>query len=184
MDSVSIREGWLIYEIHLAVGSSLSDIPQTKGNKWGTNPIPGQFPYSRTFKNGVQKHVLDGINISRYNKSENLYIAAHAVVKMKSPSIIEAPYGGTKIYDYGQGLDYNGNKVITLRSNPENGLYYETGMSEQNFYSLGFGDIDMNTGWIIIEFGYPIINGKGYDIDVLYLPDKLRGSRMQESLWI
>lgn len=64
-------------------------------------------------------------------------------------------------------MDYNGNNVITLRSNPENGQYYETGMNEQNFYSLGFNNIDMDTGWIIIEFGHPITNGKGYDIEVI-----------------
>lgn len=167
LDADAIKNGWLIYEIHFAIGDDLSDIPQTKGNKWGTNPIPGQFPYKRYFQNGVKKDVLEGIDVSRYQNSKDLYIAAHAVVKKTNSKTIKAPYSGTRIYDYEQGLDYNGDPVITLRSNPENGLYYETGMSEENFYSLGFSGVDMDSGWIIIEFEYPITNGKGDDLEVI-----------------
>src|SRR5512132_1874856 len=36
---------WCMTETHLAVASSLSDIPQANGN-----PIPGQFPYKKSFK--------------------------------------------------------------------------------------------------------------------------------------
>jgi hypothetical protein len=166
LDSKAISDGWRIYEINLAVGSKLYDIPQSKG-WWGANPIPAYFPYKRYFKEGVLKYVLNGIDISRFKYSTDLYISAHSVIKKSNNKIVKAPYGGSRVYDYNQGLDYNGDRVITVRSNPENGLHYETGMSEQNFFTLGFGNIDMNTGWIIIEFDYPIINGKGYDLEVI-----------------
>lgn len=34
--------GWLLNEVHLFVGESLDDMPQTNNG----NPIPGQFPYT------------------------------------------------------------------------------------------------------------------------------------------
>lgn len=166
LDEAATKEGWRIYEINLAVGDKLSDISKARGNH-GWNHGLGRFPYSRSFRNGVQKYVLDQISISSYRYSKDLYISANAVVKMTNNNVVKAPYGGTKVYDYNQGLDYNGDKVITERSNPENGLYYETSMNQKNFYSLGFGNIDMKTGWIIIEFGNPIINGCGDDIEVI-----------------
>src|SRR6185503_601658 len=38
-------EPWCLTETHLAVGSTLGDIPQRNGN-----PVPGQFPYKNEHK--------------------------------------------------------------------------------------------------------------------------------------
>lgn len=73
-----ITEGeWKLYATQLAIGSSLTDLPQNRNG----NPIPGHFQY---------KHCeLDGVTSDRYeiplsslsmNPGGELYIAAHAVI--------------------------------------------------------------------------------------------------------
>ncbi len=54
LDEESLAEGWLIYETHLAIATELDGIPQTRANRWGTNPIPGQFPYGDDELDGVE----------------------------------------------------------------------------------------------------------------------------------
>lgn len=83
----------------------------------------------------------------------------------QSVVLATAPYGGSRVVSYNQGLRYNGEPVIETRSNPNAVLTYEEGKDEANFYSLGFRLYQ--DGWIIIEFQYPIQNGPGNDISVV-----------------
>jgi len=77
----ALEDGWLIYETHWAVGKNLSDIPQTRGNRWGTNPIPGLFPYGGEKLEGVEyyEECIDFPN--DWIWCDELYIAAHAVIE-------------------------------------------------------------------------------------------------------
>jgi hypothetical protein len=70
---------------------------------------------------------------------------------------------GTSPFDAGhqQGLQRNGAPVSPARSIPSQALYYESGQNEHNFFSLGF------TGWFIVGFNYPIVNGPGPDVKVI-----------------
>ncbi len=66
----------------------------------------------------------------------------------------------SNVVAYEQGLQYNGQPVKAVRSVPEQGLKFEAGNNESNFFSLGFG------GWIVVEFDYPIFNGTGTDLKI------------------
>ena len=76
--------GWVLKETHLAMATSLDDIPQTKKG----NLIPGQFPYSTQHDPPVTEftykipldHWLPGLN------GTLLCIAAHAVVSLQDGS--------------------------------------------------------------------------------------------------
>lgn len=77
--------GWRLTETHLAVASSVAGLPQTKTG----NPIPGAFPYSRIYENGV---TTDAFCIDRpagWTTGSKLYIAAHAVVNKPAVSHTE-----------------------------------------------------------------------------------------------
>jgi hypothetical protein len=81
LNESALEAGWLIYETHLAIGTTKDDIPQTKGNKWGTNPIPGKFPYGECFRDGVVCwSVCFLLHDLGFVPGDTLYIAAHAVV--------------------------------------------------------------------------------------------------------
>lgn len=72
---------WYLAEAHLAVATSLSDIPKTKTG----NPIPGLFPYKaeglmdRSVKFTIDLTEVFGLTCPESNETA-LYIAAHAVV--------------------------------------------------------------------------------------------------------
>src|SRR5512142_1245673 len=66
--------GWPISETHLAVASSLNDIPQANGN-----PIPSQFPYSGNHNPAVTT-VTYTIPMSAIGAGSTVYVAANAVV--------------------------------------------------------------------------------------------------------
>jgi hypothetical protein len=166
---------WVITETHLYVGKNLS--PTT---------APGQFPYddddatSVTDTEVTYEILLDDIDSysMELNKKGNptgkmvadgtpgvvpcndTYIAAHAVVQ-KTTVITAAPYYASTVVDVSQGLRKDGTPVLPARSTPEQGLAFETGQNESNFFSLGFG------GWIIVEFDCPISNGEGNDVQVI-----------------
>ena len=80
LNDEAIAEGWLLTETHLAVATSLDDIPQTKKG----NPIPGQFPYGDDDLGGVefyyQKCILFSDIGSEVVCDSEIIIAAHAVV--------------------------------------------------------------------------------------------------------
>jgi hypothetical protein len=81
-DSV-LAAGWRLTETHLAIATSANGIPQTKTG----NPIPGQFPYSRSYDPGVSsdKYCIDW----SCAPGANIIIAAHAVVNKPSTSHLE-----------------------------------------------------------------------------------------------
>ncbi|MFY1111498.1 MAG: hypothetical protein AB3K77_07455 [Methanosarcinaceae archaeon] len=149
-------EDWCLTETHLHVATPGEEIPTTsKGN-----PIPGQFEYSMehdcvdsyTYKVDLSE---EGANIG-----DDLEIATHAVV-IKTEVITEAPYYASTVIDYNQGLKKDGTAVLAARSVPEQGLVYETGQEESNFFSLGLG------GNITVEFECPIRNGEGNDLKII-----------------
>jgi len=82
LDEDALEEGWLIYETHLAIATEKEGIPQTPENRWGTNPIPGLFPYGDDELDGVEYHneciLFEDVD---FGICDEVYIAAHAVVK-------------------------------------------------------------------------------------------------------
>lgn len=164
-DEDAIDEGWLITEVHVAVGATPEDIPQKNGN-----PIPGKFPINEEIDPGVTETEWFCLDYD-WEIGVPLRIAAHAVVA-QSECIInaEAPYGGSRVVEAVQGLRYDYTPVKAERSVPENALVYETGHSENYFYSLGFMEDREGypeTSWIVIEFDNPITNGEGNDLTVI-----------------
>ena len=87
-------EPWCMTETHLAVASSLDEIPQSNGN-----PVPGNFPYKNTHK--CVTSFLYTIPLS--NDACELYIAAHAVVKRP----------GSNETAWGNGVDFPGSNWAT-----------------------------------------------------------------------
>jgi len=155
-------DGWEMTETHLAVECSLEEIPQTQPNKKGKgggNPIPGHFEYSTEYDPAVTEYT-EIISLSELGCGNELFIAAHAVVQ-KVTVITPTPYYASSVFSSDQGTRKDGTPVRVGRSVPEQGLAYETGKDEQNFFSLGFG------GWIIVEFDCPIINGEGDDVRII-----------------
>jgi len=78
-DAVAIIEGWVITEVHVAVGDEPGDIPQKKGN-----PTPGKFPINESLDPGVFEtdwYCLD----YDWTEGESLIIAAHA--KLERPEL-------------------------------------------------------------------------------------------------
>ncbi|MDW7669012.1 MAG: hypothetical protein SCJ93_09325 [Bacillota bacterium] len=165
IDEEAIDEGWLITEVHAAVGATPYDIPQKNGN-----PIPGQFPINEKIDPGVLETEWFCLDYD-WKIGVPLRIAAHAVVA-QSECIInaEAPYGGSRVVEAFQGLKYDYTAVKAERSVPENALVYEIGHSENYFYSLGFMEDREGypeTSWIVIEFDNPITNGEGNDLTII-----------------
>jgi len=148
---VIYEDGWCLTETHLHVAKSEGEIPQTKKG----NPIPGQFDYK-----SEHDCVTDYTIQLNWCPNTELFIAAHAVVQ-KTTVITAAPYYASTVVSYIQGLTKGGTSVRTERSTPEQGLIFEIGQDEHNFFSLGFG------GWIIVEFDCPIQNGEGNDVKII-----------------
>lgn len=143
---------WCLTETHVHVAESLAGIPQRNGN-----PPPGQFDHQ--MEHDCVPGYLYNILLD-WAPDDELYIAAHAAVQ-KVEVIEEAPYDACTVINYSQGLRKNGTPVRTERSVPEQGLEYESGEDETNFFSLGFA------GWIVVEFCCPVINGEGDDVKVI-----------------
>ncbi|MBW2982587.1 hypothetical protein KY343_06915 [Candidatus Woesearchaeota archaeon] len=155
------EDGWEMTETHLEVECDLEDVPQTQPNKKGKgggNPIPGHFDYNNNFDPAVTEHTVI-INLDDLCCTDPV-IAAHAVVQ-KVTILNPTPYYADAVFDYNQGLRKDGTPVRPGRSVPEQGLAFETGQDETNFFSLGFG------GWLIAEFNCPIRNGPGDDVKVI-----------------
>lgn len=153
----ALAKGMLIYETHLAIGDELADIPQTKGNKWGTNPIPGQFPYSESFCEGVPCvsfcFYLEDLGLMDV---ESLYIAAHAVV-----GIMDDTMFCMKETAWGEGSRFN------ERGNW--GMYF---MFEPCWYELvpsyiGYEDNPSNCDFDYNDFGMDFMGVEIYAGDVL-----------------
>ncbi len=147
-------DGWYMTETHLAVADGLGGIPQTKTE----NPIPGKFAYSENHDPAVQTYTYT-IPLS-WDPGNDLYVAAHAVVE-KVTVITAAPYYASAVFSSSQELRKDGSSVLPVRSVPEQGLVFESGQNQSNFFSLGFG------GEIVVEFACPIQNGEGNDVKVI-----------------
>lgn len=152
LNEQAISDGWLIYEAQLSVGGSKYDL------------LYNNSLYRKSFKGGKQTFNMK-VNISNY-RVNTLFLSAYASIKKSTSITTAAPYGASKVYAYKQGLKSDGSTVDVYRSDPNNALQYETGMSVSNFYSLGF-DVSRDSGWIVVEFDKPIINGEGNDLDIL-----------------
>lgn len=156
-------DGWYMTETHLDVQCELEDIPQTlpnKKGKGGGNPIPGHFMDVMEHDPAVTEYML-AVDIDALGCGDgNIVVAAHAVVE-KETVLTEAPYYASAVLDYMQGLRKDGTPVAEARSDPTNGLVFETGRDESNFFSLGFG------GWYIAEFSCDIRNGEGNDVKII-----------------
>ncbi|MFP3898529.1 MAG: hypothetical protein ACLFVD_04395 [Dehalococcoidia bacterium] len=66
---------WVMTETHLAVGTDLADLPQSKKG----NPIPGQFPEGAYYDPPVTEDTF-ALDLNGWDPRTVLYIAAHAVV--------------------------------------------------------------------------------------------------------
>ncbi len=77
----AVDVGWRIYETQLAVAEKLAGIPQTRGNRWGTNPIPDRFPFAMDDPQGATEHT-EHLSLADFGAKpgDTLYIAAHAKV--------------------------------------------------------------------------------------------------------
>jgi hypothetical protein len=159
---------WELIGTHLYVG---------KNDPEELTSSPGQFPYSDNNPYVIPLSEIDSYSMELNKKGkptgklvadgdpgvepcDDIYIAAHAVVQ-KTTVINPTPYYASAVVSYEQGLKKDGTPVRWQRSTPEQGLAFESGQSEFNFFSLGFG------GWIIVEFDCPIQNGEGNDIKVI-----------------
>ncbi len=97
--------GWHLYETHLAVATSLADIPQRKGN-----PPPGRFAYKHEDLDGASSdsYVIELADLGA-DADTLLYIAAHAEVRGREELVqnggFEAPVvttpEGWDIFDSG-----------------------------------------------------------------------------------
>jgi hypothetical protein len=99
----SLTGGWLMKEIHLWIGSSLVNMPQTKSG----NPQIGQFPYSPTDVAGKNTYSITvPFTAINYSSCEAQYfVAAHASVYLGTRS--ETAWGaGTKLNLKGSWATY------------------------------------------------------------------------------
>ena len=88
---------WHLVETHLAVATSLEEIPQTKKG----NPIPGHFPYSNYHDPMVQEYTYE-VDLD----DDELYIAAHAVVYCDCGCYYETAWGEGPTSDYFPGRSW------------------------------------------------------------------------------
>ena len=69
--------GWVLDETHLAVATSLDDIPQKKGN-----PLVSHFPYKLVHLSVTEYVYVINLEEAGYTVDTELYIAAHADVSL------------------------------------------------------------------------------------------------------
>ncbi|NDV62212.1 hypothetical protein G0Q06_07115 [Puniceicoccales bacterium CK1056] len=153
----SLVDGMLIYETHLAIGDELVDIAQTQGNKWGTNPIPGQFPYGESFYEGVPCVsfclLLSDLGLVDV---ETLYIAAHAVVGIVDDSI---EYMMETAWGEGSRFNERGNWGMYIMFEP---CWFEIVPSY-----VGYEDNPSNCDFDYNDFGMDFMGVETYVGDVL-----------------
>jgi hypothetical protein len=115
-------DGWGLYETHVHVGEGLEDFPLNRGG----NPQIGHFTY-KEYHEGVRCYT-EIIPLGDWEAEDELLVAAHAVVeKTDCELIMKAPYGGSSVEDYDQGLRYDYTPVRVQRSNPDAALTFTTG---------------------------------------------------------
>jgi hypothetical protein len=107
LNEASLAEGWLIYETHLVVTTSLNEIAQTKKG----NPIPGQFPYGDDNLEGLPSYKeCFSFNELGIEPGDEVVIAAHAVVQKWDEGVLmedETAWGdGTRFNENGNWATY------------------------------------------------------------------------------
>ncbi len=144
LDENALEAGWLIYETHLAIATEKEGIPQTRGNRWGTNPIPGQFPYGNDELGGVEYYeeciLFEDLD---FEIGDEVYIAAHAVVKRFDRDMTSATI-------YGNIGGYTG-------SGPQGDIYEIDPLTETEDLIFDNPTTDFEANW------YP--NALAYDED-------------------
>ena len=103
---------WFLLETHLAVATSLADIPQARGN-----PIPGHFAYSQCHGGQTKLYTYEIPLPDDWDASQLLYVAAHAAI-----SGGETAWAGTEV----GGIDFPGKNWAT---------YFTYGL-EQPFWNI------------------------------------------------
>jgi hypothetical protein len=154
----ALLEGWLLHETHLAITATKEDIPQTKGNKWGTNPIPGHFPYCDTFVEGVPcwSVCIDVADLG-LEEGDVVTIAAHAVVGM----VLEDQCFVTETA-WGEGMRFN------ERGNW--GMYFSYTLCQPPVIVtsyIGYEDIPSQCDFDYNDFGMDMTVRETYDGDIL-----------------
>lgn len=104
------RDGWSLDETHLWIGTSLTDMPQTRK---GTPKI-GNFPYHSGSLNGATSYsetiALSALNFACPQDDTTYYVAAHAVVsKTDSSGAVQTETGwadGVSFVDKGMWGTY------------------------------------------------------------------------------
>lgn len=159
------EEGWYLEETHVAVGSTVDDIPLTKKG----NPIPGQFPYACEL-DPMQTSCTVKIELGDWCAGTEIVIAAHAaVVEIAGDGCETETFWANEVISSYQGSLSDGGDVSEERSDPGKSLGAPNSPQPQlNFYSLGFDldSADPVTGWLNVGFGHPIYNGPGNDVVV------------------
>jgi len=103
-------DGWELVEVHLWVGTSLADMPQTRTG----NPIPGQFPYASGDITGQTSYTvtipLEDLEFSCPGDDLTYLVAAHASLRKDDGSggyQTETGWGdGDRIVDKGNWATY------------------------------------------------------------------------------
>jgi hypothetical protein len=146
---------WYIDETHVAVGSSLDEIPQTKKG----NPIPGQFPYECETLDPMATTCTAIIPLNGWCTGDEIFVAAHAAVSQIFGDGCDTVYLTTEVVDQAQGVRKDLSSVLPERSDPTAVFAFKG-----PFYSLGLDMFDVNAGWLTVGFDYPVYNGPGDDI--------------------
>lgn len=159
LNEEALLGGWLIYETHLAIGYELADIPQTKGNAWGTNPIPGLFPYGGSLCDGVPCwNVCIPLADLGLLPGDVIYIAAHAVV---STDPAECGEDGETAWGEGSRFNERGNW----------GMYFLFEVCEEPgppiSYFIGYEDFPANCDYDYNDFGMDFNVAETYDAGIL-----------------
>jgi hypothetical protein len=100
-------DGWLLSETHLAVATSLDDIPRTKNG----NPKVGNFPYKTEHDPAVNEFTYT-LNLDElgYEAGTELYVATHAaLIRVVDGEVVQSETGwgdGTRFVQKGNWAMY------------------------------------------------------------------------------
>jgi hypothetical protein len=161
-------DGWMLNEVHLWVGSSLSDLPKTKAG----NPQIGLFPFKESNLNGatIYRMTVPLSYLGGYNAvcNNQFYVAAHAAVyKETSPGVIQTETGwgeGSPITNRGSWAMYFGFQFNCELDNPVAGdCETAYGFGSTTFIQSG---LSSKWGWVITidaegSYSTPLYAGAG-----------------------
>jgi hypothetical protein len=162
----STQNSWLLDELHLWVGHSLSEMPKTNTG----NPKIGLFPYKVNLDN--EEYYQFMIPLSDYFEGDeycgsSLFVAAHAsVVKYENGILVgsETAWGeGTRITNKGSWGMYFSFTFNCIEVEPEEECETAFGYGSQTFIDAEIGN---RWGWIITldsdgNYNVPLYAGAG-----------------------